>query len=277
MMRSRVTLARIEAAAIDRQRASPFTSSSLVPAPTKSQLPPSSTRSAGRPRSARARWAARRCASDMPSSSHSSGLAWPTPHATHQSATRSNIASRSCSRSIFESRILLTRRSRGTTAAPRVRGPAQAPRPTSSMPTTTSWPSAQRRRSTSRDGGWPLIARRSVGTLWRWLIGAAIDIVAMVEGRTDAGGVTGRYPHASLRQQLDRQVEPLGELDLLARGVLEAHHHGAVELLGGQRPGTVERPADGAAPGHLTLHHLGGDALHLDRSGHDRERLVDGA
>src|SRR3546814_2954806 len=78
----------------------------------------------------------------------------------------------------------------------------------------------------------------------------------MVEGRTAAGGVTGRDPHASLRQQLDRLVEPLGELDLLARGVLEAHHHGAVELLGGQRHGTVERPADGAAPGHLTLHHL---------------------
>src|SRR3546814_8908330 len=92
------------------------------------------------------------------------------------------------------------------------------------MPTTASWPSAQRRRSTSRDGGRPLIARRSVGTLWRWLIGAAIDIVAMVEGRTAAGGVTGRDPHASLRQQLDRLVEPLGELDLLARGVLEAHH-----------------------------------------------------
>src|SRR3546814_4913493 len=77
------------------------------------------------------------------------------------------------------------------------------------MPTTASWPSAQRRRSTSRDGGRPLIARRSVGTLWRWLIGAAIDIVAMVEGRTAAGGVTGRDPHASLRQQLDRLVEPL--------------------------------------------------------------------
>src|SRR3546814_15645681 len=97
------------------------------------------------------------------------------------------------------------------------------------MPTTTSWPSAQRRRSTSRDGGRPLIAHRSVGTLWRWLIGAAIDIVAMVEGRTAAGGVTGRDPPASLRQQPDRLVEPLGELHLLARRGLEAHHHGAVQ------------------------------------------------
>ena len=33
-----------------------------------------------------ARRAASRCASDMPSSSHSSGLAWPTDQATHQPA-----------------------------------------------------------------------------------------------------------------------------------------------------------------------------------------------
>ena len=53
-----------------------------------------------------ARRAASFWAADMPSSSHSSWLAWPTAHATHQPAMRSNSASRSGSVSIFESRTL---------------------------------------------------------------------------------------------------------------------------------------------------------------------------
>ena len=48
------------------------------------------------------------------------------------------ISSRSRSVSSFESRTLRTRLSRGRIAAPTISGPAQAPRPTSSMPTTWS-------------------------------------------------------------------------------------------------------------------------------------------
>ena len=66
----------------------------------------------------------------------------PTCQATHHEASRSNSRSRSTSVSSFESRTLLTRLSRGSTAAPTASGPAHAPRPTSSIPTTTSWPSA---------------------------------------------------------------------------------------------------------------------------------------
>ena len=53
-----------------------------------------------------ARRAASRWASDIPSSSHSSWLAWPTAHATHHAAMRSNSASRSASVSSLESRTL---------------------------------------------------------------------------------------------------------------------------------------------------------------------------
>ena len=84
-----------------------------------------------------ARLAARRCAAAIPSSSHSTWVAWPTPHVAHHEATRSKSRSRSPSVSIFESRMPLSRRSRGSTAAPTESGPAHAPRPTSSMPTTT--------------------------------------------------------------------------------------------------------------------------------------------
>ena len=94
----------------------------------------------------------------MPSSSHSCWDAWPTDQATHQPAMRSKSASRSCSVSILESRILFTRRSLGTTAAPSVNGPAHAPRPTSSMPTTTSWPASHSARSTLREGAADLSA-----------------------------------------------------------------------------------------------------------------------
>jgi hypothetical protein len=89
---------------------------------------------------ASARWAARRCAADMPSSSHSICDAEPTPQARHHDPTRSNNFSRSASVSSFESRTPLTRESTGKMAAPTVSGPAHAPRPTSSMPTTISWP-----------------------------------------------------------------------------------------------------------------------------------------
>ncbi len=99
-----------------------------------------------------ARRAASFCAADIPSWSHSSWLAAPTDHDTHQAAMRSNSASRSRSVSSFESRTPLTRVSRGSTAAPTINGPAQAPRPTSSMPTTTSCPRAHISCSIARVG-----------------------------------------------------------------------------------------------------------------------------
>ena len=79
----------------DRQAAGVApTSLSTMPPPTKSHLPSSSTRSGARPMPARARRAARRWAALMPSSSHSSALACPTPQAVHHPAMRSNSASR---------------------------------------------------------------------------------------------------------------------------------------------------------------------------------------
>ena len=107
-----------------------------------------------------ARRAASRCASDMPSSSHSRWLAWPTAHATHQPAIRSNRASRSAELSCLESRILYTRRSAGSTAAPSVSGPAQEPRPTSSIPTTT-WCPCSPQRPLDRQPGRRALQRRS--------------------------------------------------------------------------------------------------------------------
>ena len=56
------------------------------------------------------------------------------------------------------------RRSLGTTAAPTTSGPAQAPRPTSSTPTTTSSPAAQSSRSMVSDGDFDRIAERRGGT-----------------------------------------------------------------------------------------------------------------
>ena len=53
-----------------------------------------------------ARRAASFWAADMPSSSHSVWVACPTAQARHHPATRSNMASRSGSVSILESRIL---------------------------------------------------------------------------------------------------------------------------------------------------------------------------
>src|SRR5688500_10168242 len=44
-----------------------------------------------------------------------------------------------------------------------VSGPAQAPRPPSSMPTTTSWPSAHSPRPKASEGAFPCRARRIFG------------------------------------------------------------------------------------------------------------------
>ena len=52
----------------------------------------------------------------------------------------------------MESRTPFIRVSRGRTAAPTLSGPAHAPRPTSSIPTTTSWPRPQSSFSMARVG-----------------------------------------------------------------------------------------------------------------------------
>src|SRR3954447_27001511 len=115
----------------------------------------------------------------MPSSSHSWCVAWPTAQAEHHSAIRSKRASRSDSVSILESRTLFTRRSLGRTAAPMVSGPAQDPRPTSSMPTTISWPSSQNARSIERPGADRFSALRSCGAV---LVVIAVRTYARLEG-----------------------------------------------------------------------------------------------
>lgn len=106
MMRSLVTFATMEAAAMESEVASPFIKVRVCPLPTKSQLPSTRTRSALTPSPLRALRAARRCASDMPSRSHSWWVACPIAHRSTHSTIRSNIASRSSSVSIFESRTL---------------------------------------------------------------------------------------------------------------------------------------------------------------------------
>ena len=156
MIRSRVTLARIDGRG-DRQAQRVGLDPAIdvghdgadeVPLPVDH----------GRVRRARRapRWraaAASFCAAAMPSSSHSSWVAHADRPRRAPPATRSNSFSRSASVSILESRTPLTRRSRGSTAAPTMSGPAHAPRPTSSMPTTTSWPAAHSSCSTERVGG----------------------------------------------------------------------------------------------------------------------------
>ena len=73
------------------------------------------------------------------------------PIATAQSPTAAAARCRSGFVSFFESRI--PRRCSGAdTTAPTVTGPAQAPRPTSSMPTTTRSPACQHRRSSRKVG-----------------------------------------------------------------------------------------------------------------------------
>ena len=138
--RSRTTLARMLAAATLRQSRSALTRISTLrtSGETKFHLPSVTATSGITPSPSIARRQASRWAAVMPSSSHSSWLTAPTAHASHHPAIRSNNLSRSGSVSIFESRTPSTRVSRGRIAAPTMSGPAQAPRPTSSIPTIVS-------------------------------------------------------------------------------------------------------------------------------------------
>ena len=87
----------------------------------------------------RARRVASRSAAVIPSRSHSSGPAWPTAQPAHHAATRSNMASLVSSVSCLESRspFGIRRGDSHSTTTPTLSGPAQAPRPTSSIPATT--------------------------------------------------------------------------------------------------------------------------------------------
>ena len=126
MIRSRVTLARMVAAATDRHGASALTRAIDVAARRCRRSP-----TCRRPRRRRARRrgprspAGRRASAPRPCRARRTppALAAPTAHAAHQPATRSNSCSRSASVSIFESRTPLTRRSTGRTAAPTISGP----------------------------------------------------------------------------------------------------------------------------------------------------------
>src|SRR5262245_39729574 len=196
----------MDAAATERHSASAFTRRSTwgTAAPTKFHRPSTTAASGATPSPSMARWAASFCAGAMPSSSHSSRVATPTAHAEHQPATRSNSFSRSASVSILESRTPFTRRPRGRTAAPTISGPAHAPRPTSSTPTTTSWPAAHSSCSAERVGARFLVRR--TGTGWN------------LPGRAAAGSDAGT--------RADRS----GEVDAGLAGLDAAHHREAGRL-----------------------------------------------
>src|SRR5437764_3451111 len=99
----------------------------------------------------RARRPAARNAAVMPRASHSPYDAWPTPIATAHPRTRAATTSRSSRVGAFGPRPP-RRWAGGGTSAATVTGPAHAPRPTSSRPTTTCSPAPQHRRSSRRDG-----------------------------------------------------------------------------------------------------------------------------
>ena len=166
-MRSRVTLARIDAAAIDRHVASPLTMRRVLPPPTKSQLAVDSTRSGATPRPSIARRAASRWASDMPSSSHSSlrRVADRPRHAPVGDAVEQRLAL-ALGEHLRVADLVdppVPGQHRG---ADRSADRPTSPRPTSSMPTTMSWPASHSSRSTAeRRATRRLSALRSCGAV----------------------------------------------------------------------------------------------------------------
>ena len=104
MIRSRDTLARMLAAATARQQRVGLHLPTHVRHQRGHEVPRAvDDRRVGRHGELGERPAGgQRCASAMPSSSHSACDVWPTPHASHHSPTRSNSRSRSRSVSIFE-------------------------------------------------------------------------------------------------------------------------------------------------------------------------------
>jgi len=110
MILSRVTFARIDAAAIDKHLASPLIIIVLfalpIISPTKSHFPSISAWSISMFSDARARFVASFCAYDIPNSSHSWFVACPMLQWEHQLVIASYSDSLSFSLSAFESRTL---------------------------------------------------------------------------------------------------------------------------------------------------------------------------
>ncbi len=118
-----------------------------------------------------ARSAARRCAADIPNVSHSSAVAWPTAHARHQPAIRSNRASRSVREQLRIADLVNAavlwddggthaQRARPTGPPRRHRRPRCVPHPTAPAPTRSPcpWTSARRRRGNCRRDHRPSVA-----------------------------------------------------------------------------------------------------------------------
>ncbi len=139
MIWSLVTLATIEAAAISATFASPFMRVfSLGCACTG--FPSINTQPGSTPVFATADAIALRREALMPYRSISAAWTWAMPTALATSLMHSASFSRCCALRRFESLRPQTTGLRGSTTAATVRGPAKAPRPTSSTPTITPWP-----------------------------------------------------------------------------------------------------------------------------------------
>ena len=144
----------------------------------------------------------------MPSSSHSSYDAWPTPTATAHLRTAAAATSRSGRVSCFESRIP-RRCSGGGTTAQTVTGPAHAPRPTSSMPHTTWSPLLQSRRSSRRVGNGGRTAGRTVvggGTVGTLPTGRASPVDAYRAAMPEPFRLRGLHQVGQRATDLDRAV-----------------------------------------------------------------------
>src|SRR6056297_1133299 len=229
-----------------RQRRSAFTASSTegTAGDTKSQLPSVTATSGTTPSPSIARRAASFWAADMPRWSHSSWLTEPTDHATHQSASLSNSASRSRSVSSFESRTPFTRVSRGRIAAPTDNGPAHAPRPTSSIPTTTSWPRAHNSFSIARVGArfFDCFGRTATRP-------TAASAIAEVDADPDPLRLGRRRPQRLSRRGVARPVGVDRRRGQRGRGaVLLPQHRRALAV-----PPNGESDS-GAGPGRHTVH-----------------------
>mmetsp|Transcript_2548 Transcript_2548/g.10072 ORF Transcript_2548/g.10072 Transcript_2548/m.10072 type:complete len:292 (+) Transcript_2548:113-988(+) len=154
IMRSRVTFASTDAAAMHTDLASPLTIASARSAKGGgTRLPSINTQSAFVLSPSTLRAMASMVASRMLISSMRSWSITHTDLSTRSSAmSSSNTASRSSSVICLLSLMASMTRSSGNTHAAATTGPASGPRPASSTPQTTALPASQHRRSCSRDG-----------------------------------------------------------------------------------------------------------------------------
>src|SRR3954471_24177383 len=177
-------------------------------------------------RAARARAPARPSAAVRPSWSISSLLAMPTEEWTAQRLTCGASSTRRRSGRSFESRKPRgTLRSRSTTQRPSATGPAIAPLPTSSQPTTNRAPSAARAFSRRSDGGRDDAGFRAVRSATGLVhalerLGVVVQPSPPVEGPAD---------HERAADHVVDRDEPLARLVRVVPGVagvvaVVAHH-----------------------------------------------------